>query len=175
MTITTNISDDNSTTPLSPVQGGTGLSSFASGSVFYASATNVISALAIGAANAILITNGSIPVWSGLSSPVYAANSNSTITAAVSTGYVVSNAGLVTINLPTTFAVGAQISVQGQGGGGWKLTAGTATTIQYGTQATSSAGSLASTNQYDNCVIIGIVANTTWAVLTSLSSGLTVT
>jgi hypothetical protein len=172
MTITTNISDNNSSEPLAVLQGGTGLSSFTSGNLIYCTSSNVLAALANGAINNVLVAG---PAWSGTSSPILGGSGSTSISAAVCTGYIVTSGSLVTCTLPTTFAVGAQILIQGQGAGGWTLKAGTSTTIQYGTQSTSSGGALSSSNQYDNCSVIGIVANTTWAVFSSLSSGLVVT
>jgi hypothetical protein len=118
------------------------------------------------AAGAVTMTTQSPPQWS--------VSSSTTISAAVPLGYITTASSLATVILPTSFGTGAQIGITGLGSGGWKLEAGTGTTIQYGTQATSSGGSLSSTNQYDTIVVMGIVANTTWAVLRVTSSGLTV-
>jgi hypothetical protein len=178
----TNTLLDTGTVPIPVPDGGTGL---ATGTTAYApvctgtTATGAFQAASTGLSNSgyVLTSNGasSLPSFQAAGGGMsWAANSNTSITGATASGYITTAGSLATITLPTTFAVGTQIGVQGQGAGGWNLTAGTATTIQYGTQATSSAGSLASTNRYDNCIIIGIVANTTWAVITSLSSGLTV-
>lgn len=109
---------------------------------------------------------------SGLSWNNLAATS---VNAVVNNGYVIANAGLTTVTLPTTAAVGALVAIQGQGAAGWVLTAGAGQTIKIGSSTTSTAGSLASTNQYDSIEIICIVANTTWGTRFSLSSGLTVT
>ena len=173
--IITNISDNNSNEPLSAVQGGTGFATCSTGDLVVGTGTNTIGKLSIGAANNILTSTGSLAAWSGNSSPIYTTSSASTsISAAVCTGYSLTGASLQTVTLPTTFAVGAQVAVQSVGAGGFTLKAGTGTTIQFGTVATSSGGSLSSTNQYDGCTVIGIVANTTWSVLFAQSAGLTV-
>ena len=53
-----------SLTGIVPVaNGGTNLSSYTTGDVVYASAANVLSSRAIGAANTILVSNGTIPDW----------------------------------------------------------------------------------------------------------------
>lgn len=93
--------------------------------------------------------------------------------AAVNNGYIANNAGTVTITLPATAAVGSFIAVHGLGAGGWTLAANAGQTIQYGNVATTVAGSFSSTNQYDTIWVMCMVANTTWSVITSVSSGLT--
>lgn len=87
-------------------------------------------------------------------------------TAAVDNGYILNNVALVTITLPTTFAVGDVVVVIGKGAGGWKVGQPAGDNIQFGDLATTAGtgGSLQSTNQYDCVELIGIVANTTWAV-----------
>jgi hypothetical protein len=53
-----------SLTGIVPVaNGGTNLSSYTTGDVVYASAANVLSSRAIGAANTVLVSNGTIPDW----------------------------------------------------------------------------------------------------------------
>lgn len=178
-TVNTNSSNNNSSEPLPVSQGGTGLASFNANAVVVNGSTTTggLTYISGSTQNQILTyRTGSTPNWSSTSGITWASTAGATsVSAAICNGYVSTASTLCTLTLPTTFAIGTQIGVQGQGAGGWKLQAGTATTIQYGTTATSSAGALASTNQYDNCIIVGIVANTTWAVISSLSSGLTVT
>ena len=93
--------------------------------------------------------------------------------AVVNNGYFTNNAGLVTVTLPATAAVGSMIAVAGQGAGGWTLAANTGQTIQFGSVASTSGGSWSSTNQFDTIFVVCQVANTTWQVLSAVSSGLT--
>ncbi len=95
--------------------------------------------------------------------------------AAVNTGYVIGNASSTTVTLPVTAAIGDRISIVGNGTAGWVLTANTGQTIKIGSSTTSSAGSLASTSQYDQIEVCCVVANTTWVTRSVLSSGVTVT
>lgn len=95
--------------------------------------------------------------------------------AAVDNGYVVGNASLTTITLPATAALGQAIAVEGLGAAGWVMTANTGQTIKIGTSTTSSAGSLASVAASDNVYVTCIVANLTWRVRSTNSTGLTVT
>lgn len=100
--------------------------------------------------------------------------SGTTQNAAVNTRYIVANASQTTITLPATYAIGDVVIIKGLGAGGWILAANTGDTIQIGSSATSSGGSLTSANQYDTVYVSGLVANTTWSVDYVLSSGLTV-
>lgn len=52
-----------STGVVQPTEGGTGISSYATGDTLYASASNVLSKLSIGAANRVYTSDGSIPAW----------------------------------------------------------------------------------------------------------------
>jgi hypothetical protein len=90
--------------------------------------------------------------------------------AAVGFGYIANNAGLVTITLPANFAVGDVIRVAGLGAGGWTLVANTGDIINFGSSATSAAGSLSSTNRYDAVEVLGAATNTTWVVLSSIGN-----
>jgi hypothetical protein len=102
---------------------------------------------------------------------VWAANATTTITAAVGNGYITTAAGAVTVNLPTTFAVGTQIGIIGQGAGGWTAVLGASTNIKFcGNTYTTSA---ASTNISDGIILTASVANTTWAMNILSSTGLT--
>lgn len=94
--------------------------------------------------------------------------------AAVNNGYIANNAGLVTITLPATFAVGEIVHVVGKGTGLWKLAANTGDTIHFGNQDTSAGGSLTATHRYDAVQVIGITANTDWCVTGVAQGNLTV-
>ena len=144
--------------------------SAAAGAVAYSTAS-AIALTAAGTAGQILTSNGtSAPVWSGTVGPVWAANANSSISAAVNNGYILTSGSATTVTLPTTFAVGQQIGIQGEGAA-WTLDIGASTNIKsFGNTYTTS---LASTNNTDSVVLIGIVANTTWAILSLVSTGLT--
>lgn len=93
--------------------------------------------------------------------------------AAVNNGYIISNAGQTTVTLPATAAEGSVVAVSGKGAAGWVLTANTGQVIHLGNSASSSAGSLTSTNQYDTVLVLCVTANTTW-VVQSLVGNLTV-
>ena len=99
-----------------------------------------------------------------------------TLSAAINNGYVLNHASTpCVVTLPATAAVGSIIAAHSlAGSGGFTITANTGQTIQFGNISTSSAGSLSSTNAGDSIWIVCIVANLTWAVISSVSAGLTV-
>jgi len=94
--------------------------------------------------------------------------------AAVNSGYVIGNGALTTVTLPAVAAIGSIVAIEGLGLGGWVLTAGAGQTIKIGTSTTSVAGTLSSVASSDNVYVTCIVANTTWRVSTTNSTGLTV-
>lgn len=89
--------------------------------------------------------------------------------AAVNNAYASNNAGLCTITLPATAAVGDEIRVMGFGAGGWALAQNASQLIRYGNTVTTTGtgGSLASTNQYDSVMIKCLMTNTTFTVVSS--------
>lgn len=132
-----------------------------------ATATNLTSALAVKTYidNQIVADTGLS--WNN-------STGSTTFTATVNNGYIINTAGTTTVTLPTTAPVGSLVAIQGSAQQ-WVLAAGAGQTIQMGSSATSTAGTLASVNQYDCVEVICIVANTTWAVRFALSAGLTIT
>jgi hypothetical protein len=94
---------------------------------------------------------------------------------AVNSGYISNNAGLVTLTLPSTAAVGSIIQMQGLGAGGWQIAQNSSQLIHIGSQVTTTgvSGFLASTNQYDSLTLLCVVANTTWTVLGGAQGNIT--
>jgi hypothetical protein len=90
--------------------------------------------------------------------------SGTTQAAAFNNGYVISNASQTTVTLPATAALGSRVAVQGKGAAGWILAANTGQVIHLGSSASSTAGSLTSTNLWDAVEVVCVTANTTWAV-----------
>lgn len=88
-------------------------------------------------------------------------------TMAANTGYLADNAGLVTLTLPSSAVQFSVIRIAGYGSGGWKIAQNTGQNIKIGNQTTTTgtAGSLASTNQYDQLELLCVVANTTWVAM----------
>ena len=81
-------------------------------------------------------------------------------TMVVNTNYIANNAGLVTLTMPATIAQGSIIRVYGKGAGGWKVQLNGGQTINFGSNPTTSGGSLSSTNQFDVVEISCVTADT---------------
>jgi hypothetical protein len=131
-------------------------------------------ALTAGTGISISSVSGSVTISStGIGSLVWNDVSGTTQTAVVNNGYIISNASQTTVTIPATAAEGSVFAVQGKGAGGWILAMNTGQTCHFGNSATSSAGSLTSTNQWDSVAIVCVTANTTFAV-TTVQGNLTV-
>lgn len=92
-----------------------------------------------------------------------------TQTLASNNGYIVDNAGLVTLTLPATSNFGDEIVIIGRGAGGWTITQAASQQIIIGTSSTTAGvgGSLSSTNRRDCLFLICSNTNLEW---TSLSA-----
>lgn len=181
--------------PLSATQGGLGVASptahgilvaegasaatpivLSAGQVLIGTTASDPAAAALTPGTGISITSitGSITIAStGVGSLVWNDVSGTTQAAAVNSGYIISNAGQTTVTLPATTAEGSVFAVQGKGAAGWVLKMNTGQTCHLGNAATTSAGSLTSTNQWDSVTIVCVTADTTFAV-TSAVGNLTV-
>lgn len=89
---------------------------------------------------------------------------------ATDNGYVSNNAGLVTLTLPAVAAFGTSLAVSGVGAGGWKVAqnAGQQILMTGGATTVGAAGSVASTNRYDEIEMLCVIANTTWKIRSSV-------
>ncbi len=93
-------------------------------------------------------------------------------TAAVDNGYITNNAGLVTVTLPDTAAVGKIVQVVGAGAGGWKIAQNASEVIHFGNldTTTGTGGYISSSHRRDVVELICVVANTEWNVINSQGS-----
>lgn len=93
-------------------------------------------------------------------------------TASVNTGYILNNASLVTLTLPTTAAIGDSIKVVGKGAGGWKIAQPSGDIIYFGnlTSTTGTSGYLSSTHRRDTVELVCVTANTEWQVVSSIGN-----
>lgn len=172
----------NSPLPTTVANGGTGAASTTAYAVVCGGTTSTSAfqpVSGVGTSGQVLTSNGAaaLPTWQagggGGGGMTWNNVAGTTQTAVVSNGYIIGNASQTTVTLPVTAALGSLVSVQGKGAGGWILAAGTGQTIQMGQTVTSTGGSFTSAALYDNIQVVCITANTTWAVLSALSSGLT--
>lgn len=193
MPIENNAINVNSSTPLSALKGGSGVSSptvhgilIAQGASAFASSVLTNGQLLIGStgvdpAAATLTAGTGISITNGAGSISIASTQNggfiwseitgTSKTIVVGEGYVANNVGLVTFTLPATAVLGDSFCIQGKGAGGWLLAQNANQQINFGNQASSVgiAGSIASTNQWDSltCVCVTAGASTIWAVRAS--------
>lgn len=81
-------------------------------------------------------------------------------------GYQANNAGLVTLTMPSVASstFGDTIKIGGLGSGGWLIQCVATQLIHFGSTATSAAGSLASTNRYDQIELVCSSTTTEWFV-----------
>ena len=90
---------------------------------------------------------------------------------AVNNGYIANNAGLVTLTLPTTAALGSAIRVTGKGAGGWRIAQNSGQTIYFGSATTTiSTGHLDSTATRDTLELVCVTANNDWNVQFSIGN-----
>lgn len=96
---------------------------------------------------------------------------SSSVTVATNTGYTINNgASLVTLTIPATAPVGFYFQVAGSSSGGWLVQANTGQIVNVGSSPTTTAGSVASTNRYDNISIVCVVADTTFVVTSGVGN-----
>ena len=127
------------------------------------------------AGTGVSITNGagSITINSVGAGMTWTVVTGTTQAAAVNNGYVANNAGLVTITLPSTSAVGDVVGIQGMNNAtGWKVAQNGGNQIFFGAASTTSGagGYLASTATYDAVQLMCITANANWVVRSSIGN-----
>lgn len=133
------------------------------------------SAATLTAGTGVTITNGagSITVNAAGGGLTWTVVTGTTQAAAVNNGYIANNAGLVTVTLPATSAVGDTVAVTGiNNATGWKVAQNAGNQIFFGTASSTSGtgGSLASTNTRDVVYLVCMVANGAWNVVGSIGN-----
>lgn len=169
---------------LGATSGGTAQSTYTTGDILYASATNTLSKLAIGSSTQVLTVSGGVPTWAAAAGGglTFNAVSSSTQALAVNNSYYTTYSGLNVMTLPSTAAVGSIIQIiAGPSGNTFKVAQNSGQLIYYGAKngvsqvtTTGTGGSLQSIDPNTSVTIICIVANTTWAVLYNIND-LTIT
>lgn len=180
--------------PVLVASGGTGATTLTDGGILLGSGTGAITATAQPASGQLLIGSvGADPVLATLTAGVgivitegagtitidstsggmtWNEETGTSATMVVDNGYIANNAGLVTLTLPATAAVGEMIQVDGKGAGGWLIAQNAGQTVHFLGQSTTAGagGSLASTTTYDCVTYRCITANTTWVVETAVGN-----
>jgi len=194
---TNNALNANSTTPFPTINGGTGVSSPTAHGVLVAEGASAFTPIVLGAGQVLIGTTASDPTAAALTAgngvSISSASGSITISSTggftwnevtgtsasmvVDNGYISSNAGLVTLTLPTTSAVGDELAVAGKGAGGWKVAQNASQLIHIGSSVTTTGtgGSVASVNAFDALTLVCITANTAWTLTSGpQSAGLTI-
>lgn len=180
-------------TPALPINGGTGVSSptahtlpvaeGASNFNFLGPLTNgqlligstgadpVAAVISAGSGISVTIGAGSLTIGATGNAP-YTEVTGTTQSMAVNNEYTANNAGLVTLTLPATAAIGDEVTVNGKGAGGWLIAQNASQLIHLGSSVTTTGtgGSLASTNLWDNIKLKCVTANTTWVAQTVIGN-----
>ncbi len=137
------------------------------GQILIGTTSGAPSAAAINSGTNILVSNGSGTITvncTNAASTTYVVETTTSRTMTAFQSVIANNAGLVTLTIPATTAVGDIFEVVGLGAGLWKVQANTGQVINVGSSPTSSAGSITATNRYDSLKIVCVVANTTFVV-----------
>jgi hypothetical protein len=182
--------NSNASTPLSTTQGGSGISAPTAHGVLVAEGSSAFSPIVLGAGQLLIGTTSSDPaaatLTAGTGISITSVTGSITVAAtgagvlpftdvtaatqtmAVNNGYT-SNDGatLVTFTLPTVAAYGTLMAVVGKASGLFTIAQNALQTIHFGNQntTTGAAGSLSSTNQYDNVYLLCTTANTDFTVV----------
>lgn len=108
--------------------------------------------------------------FSGAVPMTWIAQATTPATISPNTGYIITDASTVTLNVPATMAVGTVFAIVGQGAGGWVLKMNTGQVVNFGSTPSTSGGTLSSANRYDCVEVMCTVANTTFVVRSSEGS-----
>lgn len=167
--------------------GGTGVSTLTSHGLIYGNGTSAVGSLAEASNGQIAIgSTGNAPVLATLSAGAGISISNgagsvtisgsgggftwtevtgTSANLAVANGYIANNAGLVTLTLPTTAALGDTIKVLGKGAGLFKIAQNASQFINVVNTSTTTGtgGSLTATEQFDRIELNCTTANNGWS------------
>lgn len=134
--------------------------------VLLAEGTGAFQATAVGATGTVLAgVTGANPTYQAIPALNVFDSTSTPVTVVVNATYIADNASALTVfNLPATAAVGTEVSIVGNGPGGWQIVANGGQTIKMNANTTTSGGSMSSTNRYNGVTIVCTVANTTWVV-----------
>lgn len=175
------------TVPVTPTNGGTGVSNPTAHTIPVAEGSSNFTFLALTNGQLLIGSTGADPVpatptATGATWTTGAGTLALTITGggiawtdvtgtsaamAVNHGYIADNAGLVTLTLPAAATIGDVIKITGKGAGGWKIAQNASQFINFGNAAASTTGvggSIASTNQWDCCEVQCVTTNNGWVI-----------
>ena len=145
----------------------------AAGQVLVGTTSSDPSAATITGSGGVTVTSttGAIAISGSGMGLTWVDQGTASVTMAVNTAYVNTNATLVTYTLPTTAPLGSIFGIVGKGAGGWTIAEATGQTIHFGNvTTTASSGTLASSNAFDVVWLVATVANTTFTVYGSVGN-----
>lgn len=152
--------------------GGTGNTTFTAYSVICAgtTATGAFQNVSgVGSSGQVLTSNGAaaLPTWQATGSLSWTEVTGTSASMAINSGYIANNAGLVTLTLPSTAALGSIVEVSGKGAGGWRIAQNAGQTIYFGssTSTTGATGHIDSSATRDSVRLLCVTANNDWNVL----------
>ncbi len=127
------------------------------------------------AGTGINISNGagSITISNTATGMQWTVVTGTTQSAAVNNGYIANNAGMVTVTLPSTSAVGDTVAVTGiNNATGWRVAqnAGNQIFIGNGSTTAGTGGSLTSSQTRDAVYLLCVSANANWQVLNCMGN-----
>lgn len=160
-------------TPVAETNGGTGQTTYSTGDILYASASNTLSKLTAGSDGEVLTLASGVPSWAAATGGfTWNEVTGTSGTIAADNGYITNNASQVTMTLPSTCSVGDYFRVVGKGAGGWKVAQNASQLIHFGNMdtTTGTGGSLESTNDYDCVELLCISANTDFLVISAVGN-----
>lgn len=138
----------------------------------------VAATLSAGAGVGITNAAGSITIAATGGGLAWSTIAGTSQAAAINNGYVIGNAGLTTVTLPATAALGSVVVVAGSsvGVGGWKVAQNANQYIILGklTSSVGVGGYVASTDKSDCITLTCIVANNGWECVTPPQGNITV-
>jgi len=162
------------TVPVIETLGGTNQTTYVKGDTLYADATDSLEKLAIGSLDDVFTVSASgLPEWAPSTSGtlIWQEIVSTSVSADVGYGYIMNNAALITLTLPTTAAIGDQIQILGKGAGFYKIAQNADQVIHFLAPAfdttTGVGGSITSTEQYAPINIRCITADDEWVVQSS--------
>lgn len=136
----------------------------------------VLATITAGAGISITNGAGSITITNSSTAFAFVDQTATTVTMAPMTGYICTSTAnaLVTLTLPTTAAVGDTYRIIGKTTGGWTLQAAAGQVVNVGSVATTTAGTVSSSQAFDSVEIVCITANTAFSIISGVSADFTV-
>lgn len=150
--------------------GGTGVGTLAAHGVVVGEGTSAVAVVGPGAVGTVLAGNGGSadPSFQLIPALNIVDVTGTSQAMAANTTYIADNAGLVTFTLPATAAQGTEITISGNGAGGWTIAQNASQVIKMNSQTTTTGvnGSLSSTNRFNSLTMVATVggASTVWVV-----------